>query len=137
MHSCGGRCPAIRRAPPASWPSCSPDSAAYSSSSPRFRRTLPLPGIIRAAALRGALPAARTPIGSPVIPWFVLPPLRLGPLAVQPFGVLSAAGVLLASTLLVREARRRGLDPGPLEKLVSWAVIGGIVGAHLVHLLLY
>ncbi len=73
----------------------------------------------------------------PLIPWFVIPPLRLGPLAVQPFGVLSAAGILLASTLLVREARRKGLDPEPLEKLVTWAVVGGVIGAHLVHLLLY
>ena len=72
-----------------------------------------------------------------MIPYFVIPPLRIGPLALQPFGILSAAGILLASTLLVREARKRGLDTRPLEKLATWAVVGGIVGAHLVHLLLY
>jgi phosphatidylglycerol:prolipoprotein diacylglycerol transferase len=72
-----------------------------------------------------------------VIPYFVIPPLRIGPLALQPFGILSAAGILLASKLLVREARRRGLDTQPLEKLATWAVVGGIVGAHVVHLLLY
>lgn len=72
-----------------------------------------------------------------MIPYFVIPPLQIGPLALQPFGILSAAGILLASRLLVRVARRRGLDTGPLEKLSTWAVVGGIIGAHLVHLLLY
>jgi phosphatidylglycerol:prolipoprotein diacylglycerol transferase len=72
-----------------------------------------------------------------VIPYFVIPPLQIGPLALQPFGILSAAGIFLASKLLVREARRRGLDTEPLDKLATWAVVGGIIGAHLVHLLLY
>jgi phosphatidylglycerol---prolipoprotein diacylglyceryl transferase len=72
-----------------------------------------------------------------VIPYFVIPPLRVGPVAVQPFGILSASGILLASRLLVREARRRGLETGPIEMLATWAVVAGIVGAHLVHLLLY
>ncbi len=72
-----------------------------------------------------------------MIPWFVIPPLRLGPLALQPFGILAAAGILLASRLLVREAIRRGLDPTPMEKAASWALLGGLVGGHLVHLLFY
>jgi phosphatidylglycerol:prolipoprotein diacylglycerol transferase len=72
-----------------------------------------------------------------MIPWFVIPPLRLGPVALQPFGILAAAGIFLAGKLLVREAIRRGLDPGPAEKAAGWALIGGIAGAHLVHLLFY
>lgn len=72
-----------------------------------------------------------------MIPWFVIPPLQLGPVAIQPFGVLAAAGIFLAGRLLAREAARRGLDPLPLEKAAGWAVIGGIVGAHLVHVLFY
>ena len=72
-----------------------------------------------------------------MIPYFVIPPLRIGPVALQPFGILSAAGILLASRLLVREASRRGLQTEPMEKLATWAVAGGVVGAHLVHLLLY
>ncbi len=72
-----------------------------------------------------------------MIPWFVVPPLRLGPLALQPFGILAAAGVLLASRLLVRESVRRGLPPRPIEKAASWALVGGLVGGHLVHVLFY
>ena len=72
-----------------------------------------------------------------MIPWFEVPPLRLGPLSLQPFGILAAAGILLASRLLVREAVRRELDPRPLEKAASWALLGGLVGGHLMHVLLY
>src|SRR5438105_6616621 len=72
-----------------------------------------------------------------LIPYFVVPPLHLGPVAIQPFGVLSAAGVWLASWLLLRTARRSAFDPEPVEKLAGWALLGGLVGAHLVHLLFY
>lgn len=72
-----------------------------------------------------------------MIPWFVIPPLQLGPVALQPFGILAAAGIFLASKLLVREAERRGLEAGPLEKAASWALAGGIIGGHLVHLFFY
>jgi len=72
-----------------------------------------------------------------LIPYFMVEPLRIGPLAVQPFGVLSACGVWLASWLLARTAGRSGLDVEPLDKLVGWALVGGIVGAHLLHLGLY
>jgi len=72
-----------------------------------------------------------------MIPWFVIPPLRVGPLVLQPFGILAAAGIFLASRLLVREAARRGLPTGPMEKASSWALLGGLVGGHLMHILLY
>jgi phosphatidylglycerol:prolipoprotein diacylglycerol transferase len=72
-----------------------------------------------------------------MIPWFVIPPLQLGPVAIQPFGVLAAAGIFLAGKLLTREAVRRGLDALAVEKAAGWAVIGGIAGAHLVHVLFY
>ena len=72
-----------------------------------------------------------------MIPYFVVPPLRIGPLAIQPFGVLAAAGVYLASVLLVRRARDEGLDPAPLNSFATWALVGGIVGGHFVHLFFY
>jgi phosphatidylglycerol:prolipoprotein diacylglycerol transferase len=71
------------------------------------------------------------------IPYFQIPPLRLGPLSIEPFGVLAAAGVYLASVLLSRRAREEGLDSEPLASFATWALIGGLVGGHLVHLLLY
>jgi len=72
-----------------------------------------------------------------LIPYFVVPTLHLGPVPIQPFGVLSAAGVWLAMSLLVRDARRRGLDVEAVEKVAGWALVGGMIGAHLMHVLLY
>jgi len=72
-----------------------------------------------------------------VIPYFVIPPLRIGPIDVQPFGILAAAGIWLASALLLRGARRRGVDEAPLKDFPVWAVLAGVVGGHLVHLLFY
>lgn len=72
-----------------------------------------------------------------MIPYFTIPPLRLGPIEVQSFGVLSALGVWLAYWLLVRGARVRGLDERPVVSVATWALVGGLVGAHLMHLLLY
>jgi phosphatidylglycerol---prolipoprotein diacylglyceryl transferase len=71
------------------------------------------------------------------LPWFRVPPLRLGPLSIEPFGVLAAAGVYLASVLLLRRARAEGLDPAPLSPFATWALAGGLVGGHLVHLFFY
>jgi phosphatidylglycerol---prolipoprotein diacylglyceryl transferase len=71
------------------------------------------------------------------VPYFRIPPLRIGPVAIEPFGVLAAAGVYLASVLLVRRAREEGLDPSPLTSFATWALLGGIVGGHLVHLFFY
>jgi len=71
------------------------------------------------------------------IPYFRIPPLSLGPLSIEPFGVLAAAGVYLASILLTRGAREEGLDPEPLTSFATWALFGGVVGGHLVHLLFY
>src|SRR5437868_13586438 len=75
--------------------------------------------------------------GGRLIPYFVIPPLQIGPVAVQPFGILAAAGVSLASALLLRGARRRALDEAPLRDFAVWAVVAGVIGGHLVHLLFY
>jgi phosphatidylglycerol:prolipoprotein diacylglycerol transferase len=72
-----------------------------------------------------------------VIPYFTIPPISLGPVQIQSFGILSALGAWLASSLLVRGARLRGLDERPLVAVATWALLGGLVGAHLLHLLFY
>jgi len=72
-----------------------------------------------------------------LIPYFLIPPLQIGPVAVQSFGILAAAGVSLAAALLVRGARRRALDETPLRDFPVWGVLAGVIGGHLVHLLFY
>jgi phosphatidylglycerol:prolipoprotein diacylglycerol transferase len=71
------------------------------------------------------------------ISWFVLPSLSLGPLTLQSFGLLSAAGVLAGMQIAARAARKDGLDPKIVLDFSVIAVAGGIVGGHLVHLIFY
>ena len=72
-----------------------------------------------------------------MIPYFQFPSLQLGPFALQSFGILAAAGVALAARLLVREAQHAGLDTAALREVPTWAIAGGVLGAHLMHLFLY
>ena len=71
------------------------------------------------------------------ISWFVLPSLTLGPLALQSFGLLSAAGVLAGMQIAARAARLDRLDPKVVLDFSVIAVAGGIIGGHLVHLVFY
>src|SRR5260370_7450500 len=47
-------------------------------------------------------------------------------------------GLLTVASLAARAARRYGPgDDGPLRDVVPWALIGGLLGAHLMHVLAY
>ncbi len=72
-----------------------------------------------------------------LLPWFVLPSLTLGPVTLQSFGLLSAAGILVGMQVAAGAARRDGLDPRSVLDFSVVAVVGGIVGGHLVHLVFY
>lgn len=72
-----------------------------------------------------------------MIPYYAPPALHLGPLTLEVFGLFVAAGVLLAARVLVRESRRDGLDPRPLEDYAPWGVGVGVVMGHWVHLFAY
>jgi phosphatidylglycerol:prolipoprotein diacylglycerol transferase len=73
------------------------------------------------------------------IPYFELPSLHLPlGLEIHPFGVLVAIGVLVGASLAARAARTYGPgDDTPLRDVVIWALVGGITGAHLLHVLGY
>ena len=72
-----------------------------------------------------------------VIPWFELPTLRLGPLAIQSFGVLSALGILAAASLAAHAAKGMGKDPQVILDFAVVGVLAGVVGGHVVHLVFY
>jgi phosphatidylglycerol---prolipoprotein diacylglyceryl transferase len=72
-----------------------------------------------------------------MIPYFQPPPLKLGPLSLEAFGLLAALGIFLASYLLTRHAARQGLTTQPLSDFAPWAIVGGLLGGHWVHLFLY
>jgi prolipoprotein diacylglyceryl transferase len=63
--------------------------------------------------------------------------LHLGPLRVHWYGLLFAAGLFLAYTLVRRFVRREGIDPQKLEPIFLAVVVGVVAGARLVHCLFY
>ncbi len=72
-----------------------------------------------------------------MIPFFELPSFHVGPVTLSAFGLLAAGGVLAGTQIAVHRAARQGLDTQPLSDFAVWGVAGGVIGGHLVHLLLY
>ncbi|WP_174256811.1 prolipoprotein diacylglyceryl transferase [Myxococcus xanthus] len=72
-----------------------------------------------------------------MIPYWHAPSIELGPLKIEPFGILVAVGILLAARLLGRNAEREGLNPEPLADFAPWGVGVGVVVGHWVHLFFY
>jgi phosphatidylglycerol:prolipoprotein diacylglycerol transferase len=74
-----------------------------------------------------------------ILPYVQLPsiPLPFG-LAVHPFGIFAALGVYLGARLTVWAGRACGPgDTRPLVEVFPWALGGGLLGAHLLHVLGY
>jgi len=63
--------------------------------------------------------------------------LQLGPLKVQPFGVLVATGVLVGIELAKRRGRRLGLPAEELSSFIGWMLVAGFVGGHVLDEIFY
>lgn len=61
--------------------------------------------------------------------------LRLGSVELGWHGLFTALAVMVAVGTGLRRAERRGLPAEPLGQVVTWAVVGGMVGARLFHVL--
>jgi len=73
-----------------------------------------------------------------LLPYVELPDLHLFGLTIHPFGVFAAIGVYLGAVLTVRAGRTYGPgDTKTLSEVFTWALVGGLVGAHLLHVLGY
>jgi phosphatidylglycerol:prolipoprotein diacylglycerol transferase len=59
--------------------------------------------------------------------------LRLGPLTVHWYGIGYAVGLALAYVVMVREARRRGLDPGVVDQGIVVVLVAGLIGGRAYH----
>lgn len=62
---------------------------------------------------------------------------HIGSLPVFSWGFMFMIAVSLATYLMLKRARREGLNPDHLVDLVLFAVIGGIVGARLFYVIFY
>jgi phosphatidylglycerol---prolipoprotein diacylglyceryl transferase len=59
----------------------------------------------------------------------------LGPLFVRFYGIILMLGALAGAWLATRGAKRRGFDPEIVWDLLTYLLIGGIIGARLWHIL--
>jgi len=75
-----------------------------------------------------------------MIPYVKVPdfhPFQITWLPLHPFGLLVATGVLIGTMLANRRARKRGLDLEQLNSFITWMLIGGFTGGHILDELLY
>lgn len=61
--------------------------------------------------------------------------LQIGPLQFGWHGLFTALAVIVAVWLGVRWAEQRGLPAEPATASITWAIVGGVVGARLFHVL--
>lgn len=72
-----------------------------------------------------------------MIPYIRPPAIDLGFTQIEPFGILTAAGLLVGTYIIARAAKLDGKDPNPVQDFVVWALVGGVIVGHLMHLFLY
>jgi phosphatidylglycerol:prolipoprotein diacylglycerol transferase len=58
-----------------------------------------------------------------------IPALELGPLTLSLHGLFAALGFLAGAWLLVRLAGRRGYDTLKIQSVLTWALVGSLLGA--------
>jgi phosphatidylglycerol:prolipoprotein diacylglycerol transferase len=72
-----------------------------------------------------------------VIPHIAQPHITLGPITIHAFGVLVALAMIVGMRFVRRRATGDGLDAMVADRLVTWILIGGFIGAHLVDRFVY
>ncbi len=58
---------------------------------------------------------------------------KIGPFTVYSYGLMLGVGFILASMVLGKELRRRGMDPGLGNTLTLLAIVFGVIGAKLLY----
>lgn len=71
------------------------------------------------------------------LPFFAPVKFDLGFLEIHGFGIMVALGLWLGSNMAMDKARRDGLDPDVINRVVTWMIVGIFVGGHLGHALFY
>ena len=72
-----------------------------------------------------------------MIPYFQVPAIPLGPVDLQPFGILVAAGVLIGANIVRRRGDDLKLDDEEIRLMLLYCLVGGFAGAHIFDVLFY
>jgi phosphatidylglycerol---prolipoprotein diacylglyceryl transferase len=73
-----------------------------------------------------------------VLPYVELPSFHPFGLTIHPFGIFAAIGVYTGAVLTARAGRTYGPgDTKSLSEVFVWALVAGLLGAHLLHVLGY
>ena len=77
----------------------------------------------------------------PLIPFFEPPVIQFSlgdrTFPLHGFGILVALGFVFGGKVAMGRARRLGLDPEVINRLISWLVVGTLVGGHVGYGLMY
>lgn len=68
----------------------------------------------------------------PVVAQISYPPIpifELGPLSLSLHGLMAGVGFVAGAWLMLREAKRRGFDQEKITSVLTWGLIGSIIGA--------
>ena len=72
-----------------------------------------------------------------MLPYIHIPPIQIGPVSIQVFGLLVAIGCIAGFLVARREAVLRGLDPAGIDGCLFWALIPGFFMSRLFELVFY
>ena len=61
----------------------------------------------------------------------------VGPLNIHFFGLMIAIGVIVAMTIIMYEAKQKGMDQDKVSNIVIWGILGIFVGARIGYVLFY
>jgi phosphatidylglycerol:prolipoprotein diacylglycerol transferase len=60
-----------------------------------------------------------------------IPIFEIGPLRLSLHGLMAGVGFVVGALLMIREARRRGFDEAKVTSMITWGLVGSILGARL------
>lgn len=58
-----------------------------------------------------------------------IPIFEVGPVRLSLHGLMAGVGFVVGAMLMIREARRRGFDEDKITSVLSWALVGSLLGA--------
>jgi len=72
-----------------------------------------------------------------MLPYIELHTIPMGPIKMQVWGTLVAAGFVIGTWIAARRAKAKGLDSSAIWDMAFWVFIAAFVGSRLFHVLFY